>query len=313
MNYIVLDLEWNQPVAAALQRTELKGEIIQFGAVRLNEDFVQTGCFEALVKPIVYRKLNSYVKRITGLTREELEQAQGFCAVYEAFEQFCGQDFALITWGPDDIGILKDNLKLHHLPEDLAAHYNLQVVYNAQTEGEKRQVALKEAVAHFNIVSERTAHDALNDALDTAAVLSRLDMKTGLANYATQAKDAFKTTASPLWQKETPLTENPHLAAEQGQQITPLCPVCHAPLVPAFQKKNAFLYFASADCQTHGRYFMRLRILRKGKGKPKADPATGKLPPSLYYGQLQLWPKEDAPVSVQNRFATENEQNTTES
>ena len=44
MEYIVLDLEWNQPYDASMaikETVHLSGEIIQIGAVKLSEDFEQ--------------------------------------------------------------------------------------------------------------------------------------------------------------------------------------------------------------------------------------------------------------------------------
>ena len=42
MHYIIFDLEWNQPSsasAAVMEPVYLTGEIIEIGAVKLNEDF----------------------------------------------------------------------------------------------------------------------------------------------------------------------------------------------------------------------------------------------------------------------------------
>lgn len=57
MNYIVLDLEWNQsPIGKKGAVAGIPFEIIQIGAVKLNERFEEIDSFDAYVKPIVYSK-----------------------------------------------------------------------------------------------------------------------------------------------------------------------------------------------------------------------------------------------------------------
>ena len=61
MDYIVLDMEWNQPwpgspSARKVLPVQIRGEIIQMGAVRVSED-QQIGAdeFQILIKPKYYR------------------------------------------------------------------------------------------------------------------------------------------------------------------------------------------------------------------------------------------------------------------
>ena len=64
MNYIVLDLEWNQPVSAkSMVRTpvSLYGEIIQIGAVKLDENYHILDTFKIMVAPKHYRKMHKKI------------------------------------------------------------------------------------------------------------------------------------------------------------------------------------------------------------------------------------------------------------
>ena len=55
MNYIVFDLEWNQnPDGRRHPDSRLPFEIIEIGAVRLNEKLEITGTFQQLIRPKVY-------------------------------------------------------------------------------------------------------------------------------------------------------------------------------------------------------------------------------------------------------------------
>ena len=56
MNYIVLDMEWNQPwpgspSARKVLPVQIRGEIIQIGAVRVSEDQQVMDEFQILIKP----------------------------------------------------------------------------------------------------------------------------------------------------------------------------------------------------------------------------------------------------------------------
>ena len=66
MNYIVLDMEWNQPwpgspSAKKVLPVQIRGEIIQIGAVRMTEDEKVAVEFLVLIKAKFYRLLNRRV------------------------------------------------------------------------------------------------------------------------------------------------------------------------------------------------------------------------------------------------------------
>ena len=65
MNYIVLDLEWNQS-SRGKQYTVLglPFEIIQIGAVKLDENKKVTGKWERIIKPVVYTRLHGKVSEM---------------------------------------------------------------------------------------------------------------------------------------------------------------------------------------------------------------------------------------------------------
>ena len=58
MNYIVFDLEFNMFFKfkeGDLANLEMKNEIIQIGAVKLNEALEAIGSFDLIIRPVVYR------------------------------------------------------------------------------------------------------------------------------------------------------------------------------------------------------------------------------------------------------------------
>ena len=103
MQYIVLDMEWNQPwpgsyAAQKVLPVQIHGEIIQIGAVRLLETGKIADEFQVLVRPKYYKKLNSRVSKLTGLRDARLrEEGLSFPEALERFRDWIGGRGALTT------------------------------------------------------------------------------------------------------------------------------------------------------------------------------------------------------------------------
>jgi len=194
MNYIVVDLEWNQAMSSKSSvfnklPIHLRGEIIEIGAVKLNEDMTPGEEFTIDVKPVYFKRMHYKVKKITGFDKERLALGISFVDALEQFRAWCGDDVTFITWGCDDQGIMEQNIIIHDLDWDwIAGWINLQLIYNLQTGGDKNQKSLASAMEHFNIEQTRVAHDALGDAYNTALICTKLDMPEGLRLYPDAAK-----------------------------------------------------------------------------------------------------------------------------
>lgn len=243
MNYIVVDLEWNQAMSSKSSvfnklPIHLRGEIIEIGAVKLNDDMSLGEEFTVDVKPVYFKRMHYKVKKITGFDKERLAKGLSFPDALEAFRAWCGDDVTFLTWGCDDRGILEQNIIIHDLDWDwIAGWVNLQLIYNLQTGGDKNQKSLASAMEHFEIEQTRVAHDALGDAYNTALVCTHLDMSEGLRLYP----DAPQILASrmPNARKKEEATDKDALlhesfpgfstkaAAFADERIAQtLCPVC---------------------------------------------------------------------------------------
>ncbi len=188
MNYIVIDLEWNQPLSPQRMIREpfnLGGEIIQIGAVKIDnlQELNITDRYSEIVRPVYYTKMNKHVTEVTELTDDDLMQGRPFTEVCKEFLEWCGDDYSFITWGDADIFMLEDNMSIHEMDiEGLPECYDAQVVFDDQITQEDRSFALSYAMWKFDIKPERS-HDALNDAVNTVAVMKKLDFSEGLEGY----------------------------------------------------------------------------------------------------------------------------------
>lgn len=180
MNYIALDMEWNQPVSRQkMIKCPIKfaGEIIQIGAVKINEQMEVIDTFNTYVKPVFYPKMNRSVEQLTSITDEELAIGMKFPDAIEEFHEWCGEESILLTWGPSDIYTLEDNLIMHNMSYDwIPEYYDAQMIFDDQIMEENRCFSLDYAVYYLGIQGNQ-GHDALNDAMDTASVIQKLDIK----------------------------------------------------------------------------------------------------------------------------------------
>lgn len=82
MNYIVFDLEWNQAADLRTRRaSSLLFEIIEIGAVKLNEKREHIDDFHELIRPQVFRTMNQVTGDLIHLKMEQLEDCRSFSEV----------------------------------------------------------------------------------------------------------------------------------------------------------------------------------------------------------------------------------------
>ena len=88
----------------------LTGEIIQIGAIKLNQTLEVVDSFNERIAPQYYTELHPKVAEITKLSNRDLQKGKGFHTVFNSFCDWCGDDFVFLVWGTEDLRILR---KLH--------------------------------------------------------------------------------------------------------------------------------------------------------------------------------------------------------
>ena len=287
MNYIVLDMEWNQPwpgspSARRVLPVQIRGEIIQIGAVRLTEDQTVADEFQVMIRPKYYRTLNRRVSKLTGIKESRLKaEGIGFAEAIERFRRWCGEDVVFLTWGFDDIAILRENLQLFQLSTGwISTWYNAQMIFNAQTDGSTAQKSLKTAMEIFQIEATRPAHDALGDAYHTALICARLDLRRGMAEYA----QALKSHDNGFHGAELPgcicrkvfydiADKNAALALMSGAEN--LCPTCGRQMLSSrWFAQAGHRYMDLATCPEHGKFLIRIRLSDQPDGLVRVSRLT---------------------------------------
>ena len=181
MNYIVLDLEWNQsPIGKEGEVESIPFEIIEIGAVKVNEKKEIIGEFSEIVQPQIYEEIDGNVQRIIHITMEQLKKGRTFPEVIKDFIQWCGDDYIFCTWGTMDLVELQRNMKYYKITPIAYKpffYYDVQKLFSVFFEKEKRVRNLAFAAEFFHMKQDGEFHTAIADAKYTAKVFQKFDLK----------------------------------------------------------------------------------------------------------------------------------------
>ncbi|WP_309121980.1 3'-5' exonuclease [Paenibacillus sp.] len=181
MDYIILDIEFNGRKFAS----DLPMEVIEIGAVRLDEALRYKDEFTSLVKPVYFSKLNSFIKEKTGIPQEGIDAAPGFPAVAARFREWLARSeaFIFVTWGGEDMKRIVLDARMHKLDDaywTAIPYFDLLKGY-IRYKNVTNDVSVEAALAELGIANEGSAHRALDDARMTGdifrAVFEHLDFE----------------------------------------------------------------------------------------------------------------------------------------
>jgi len=104
MKYIIFDLEatcWSEEDKNnnRLKHTYKQNEIIEVAAIALDEQLQLVGTFDRFVKPTINPTLTDFCKELTHITQSDVDNADKFDVVVKQFEEWCGKDSELCSWG----------------------------------------------------------------------------------------------------------------------------------------------------------------------------------------------------------------------
>ncbi len=179
MHYIVLDLEWNQcPAGKARENPNLPFEIVEIGAVKLNEERKIVDYFSEMIRPKVYRKFHYRTRELLHLDMKEFAGARSFPEVLADFWAWCGDDCRFCSWGPLDLMELQRNMHFYHMKNPLPMpllYYDVQKLFSLLYEDGKSRRSLEDAVEQLQIEKDIPFHRAYDDTCYTARIMERMD------------------------------------------------------------------------------------------------------------------------------------------
>ena len=277
MDYIVLDLEWNQSGEREHTDKRLNFEIIEIGAVCLNDQKKMVSEFSRLVKPQVYHELHKITSKLIHMQMQELEHGEPFTEVMREFLDWCGDDYIFCTWGPLDLNELQNNMRYYEM-DPLASgpirFLDIQKLFSIAFEDGKSRRALEYAVDYLQIEKDIPFHRAFSDAYYAGKVLDKLPEEV-FANYSYDVfhppltrEDEVKVVFDTYAKYISMVFPNKQAALTDREVISSKCYLCHKNLKKKIRwfTPNGKHYYCVASCDKHG--FMKGKIrIRKAEGE----------------------------------------------
>lgn len=174
MQYVIIDLEWNN--AYSKKTAGFINEIIEIGAVKVDENFDTVDTFSCIVRSQIGRKLRGSVKKLTNLTNDDISTGVPFTKAFSLFRDWLSeQETVIMSWGDSDIRALLENYEyfcgIKTIPF-LRYYCDLQRYFQRiKKRRPDQQAGLITAAQEVGIDPEGyTHHRALGDSLLTADI-----------------------------------------------------------------------------------------------------------------------------------------------
>ena len=196
MYYIIFDFEWNNAYSHSAQR--FMNEIIEIGAVKLDEKLNIVDTFKQMITPALTKKLSSRCKRLTGITNEELKE-NGIPFV-DAFADFAswssGEGNVFMSWSNSDLYVLSSNFLMYNgscRVDFMRKYCDVQKYCMSFVESENNnQIALAKCAEEFGVeVDTEKLHRALADCYVTASCFSKVYDKNKLSGFINDCDITF--------------------------------------------------------------------------------------------------------------------------
>ncbi|MDX1942706.1 MAG: 3'-5' exonuclease [Saprospiraceae bacterium] len=173
MNFIIYDLEatcWQGRPPSLVQ------EIIEIGAVRLNNYGEVEGTFNSFVRPKMHPRLSVFCQELTTIRQTDIDRARYFPDVIEDFQDWAevfDEDYVLCSWGGFDKKMLIQDCRLHDMDHDwVESHINLKEQYR-EIKRLRQSKGLKSVVNAEGFEFTGTHHRGIDDAENLARVFAK--------------------------------------------------------------------------------------------------------------------------------------------
>ena len=258
MNFIIFDLEWNNAYNYKLKRS--MNEIIEIGAVKLDENLKVIDTFKQLIKPKLSKKLGSRFKNLTHITIDEINQSGiSFENAFDDFSKWCGKgDNLFLSWSTSDLYTLVANFKEFENTVYVdfiskyadAQKYCMHFIENADS---SNQISLSNCAEIFEIDTDCiNFHRALEDCMITAYCFEKVYDADILQNFIHTCDISFfeRLIFKPFYIKEA------QYSTFNLDETKIICPVCKGKIKPV--KKYEFTnntFRGAGICEKCGKKF----------------------------------------------------------
>ncbi len=169
MKYIIFDLEatcWEE-------KHRHVSEIIEIGALKINNNKEIVDEFNAFIKPILQPQLSEFCKKLTSIEQSDVDNAKDFRDVIDKFKKWIGvgeEEYQLCSWGFYDKKHLIIDSKLHNLNGDwLEKHMSVKHQHQ-MLKNLSKSAGLDYAIKFEDLEFEGKHHRGIDDARNIAKI-----------------------------------------------------------------------------------------------------------------------------------------------
>ena len=169
MKYIILDLEWDSVYFKPEKR--FINQILQIGAVKLDENFNTVETFSETVKSSLSNRVTSRFAKLTGITSEIMREGIPFEEAVEKYNAFASGVPIIMTWSNSDLYTILEN-EDHILKNGRKFYFNFYLDLQKLVQSElakrgnesKNQISLEDAAGLLGFETDGyQLHTALDD------------------------------------------------------------------------------------------------------------------------------------------------------
>jgi DNA polymerase III epsilon subunit-like protein len=279
MDYIIIDLEWNQsPLGRKTEQEGLPFEIIEIGAVKLNSARDIVDKFHAIIKPKIYQKIHFKTQEIIQIHMTDLQKGISFNEAIKRFFKWCGNNYFFCTWGQSDLTELHRNIEYFDTKKYIdkpIKYYDIQKLFSLNYEGRKNPKTLEFAVDFLNLEKDERFHRALFDAEYTAKVFQSLDINIILEYYSLDYYNNPQNKEEEIYLLYQDYSKYISMEYETKEELMEdkdvrdmICYKCGKRSVKRIKwfTGNSKVYYCLYYCKKHGFLKGRIRIKRSHKG-----------------------------------------------
>ena len=176
MNYLVVDFEFTVYKRPVGRHRAFFAEIIEIGAVKLDENLNECGKLQSFVKPHFFPKHAKDAMDFCMITDADMKKAITFPAMLEKMSaMYEAGNTLFVAWGDSDYKVLAEGCSRHKLENPVlqADYLDLAEAYKLWR-GEENTPGLKTAIIEMEVIADGLAHTAFDDAYNTGKVLAKM-------------------------------------------------------------------------------------------------------------------------------------------
>jgi 3'-5' exoribonuclease 1 len=174
--FVVFDLE-----ATCFDNTDpmkpvdFRNEIIEIGAVKLDETGKEIDRFEKFAKPLKYPVISKFCNELTTITQEDIDNADELSGVLVEFLNWC-DGATLISWGNYDKSQMSKDLisnDLDYLLPEIEDHYSLKHLHGKWNNLRRGGIGLGGALKFEKLHFDGQPHRGIDDAINIAKIFRK--------------------------------------------------------------------------------------------------------------------------------------------